>query len=130
MIEDGKIYFFRVGKAQYIYGKNSKQEKPYYCMKYKDSWAIDTGRRIFETTMPGRLLLNVDDPKNISIKKVEDEYMWFSSEEELYEKLDEIGSDNLDHVMWGLTPEKWIKPVEMKQPVGFSEIFKSDKNSL
>ena len=124
MIEDDKIYFFRVGKVQYIYGKNSKQEKPYYCMKYKDSWAIDTGRRIFETTMPGRLLLNVDDPKNISIKKVEDEYMWFSSEEELYEKLDEIGADNLDHVMWGLTPKKWIKPVEMHPPAGFNEIFK------
>ncbi len=124
MIEDGKIYFFRVGKAQCIYGKNSKQENPYYYMKYKDNWCIDTGRRIFETTMPGRLLLNVDDPKNISIKKVEDEYMWFSSEEELYEKLDEIGADNLDHVMWGLTPKKWIKPVEMHPPAGFNEIFK------
>ena len=99
-------------------------------MKYKDNWCIDTGRRIFETTMPGRLLLNIDDPKNMSIKKAEDEYLWFSSEEELYKKLDEIAADNLDHIMWGLTPSNWIKPVEMKQPVGFSEIFKSDKNSL
>lgn len=119
MIENNKIYFFRVGKAQYIYGKNETKEKPYYCMKYKDNWAIDTGRTIFETTMPGIFSLNFDDPKNISIKKREDEYMWFSSEEELYEKLDEIGSNNLDHIMWGLTPTKWVKPCKMQQPVSY-----------
>lgn len=116
MVEDDKLYFFRVGKAQYIYGKDNTKEKPYFCMKYNDGWAIDTGRRIFETTIPGMFSINLDDPKNISIKKREDEYMWFSSEEELYGKLDEIAADNLDHVMWGLTPKNWIRPGEMQPP--------------
>ena len=126
MIEDGSLCFFRVGKAQYIYGRNDAKDRPYWCMKYKDGWAIDTGRRIFETTMPGRMELDVSDPENISIKKVEDEYEHFSTEEDLFNRLDEIAADNLDHVMWGLTPKKWIKAVEMKPPVGYGEIFKNE----
>lgn len=102
MIENNKIYFFRVGEAQYIYGKNSNEGKPYWCMKYENRFAIDTGRNISECKFPV-------PPK--------DEQFSFETEEDLFEFLDNIASDNLDHVMWGLTPTKWVKPCKMQSPI-------------
>lgn len=101
MIEDNKIYFFRVGKAQYVYGKHIELEKQYWCMKYQDRFAIDTGRNISECRFPV--------PKK-------DEQFTFDTEEQLFAFLDSIAVDNLDHIMQGLTPANWIKPCEMTIP--------------
>ena len=124
-IEANKTYFFRVGNAQYIYGKDETKDKPYWHMKYQDNWAIDTGRNITESTMPGRIAVDLTDPKNVHFKKIEDEYTWFSTEEELFESLDKIGADNLDHIMWGLTPTAWIKETKMEQPIGYAAAYKN-----
>ena len=123
-IESNKTYFFRVGKAQYIYGKDETGDKPYWHMKYQDNWAIDTGRNITESTMPGKIAIDLTDLNNVHFKKIEDEYTQFSTEEELFESLDKIGADNLDHIMWGLTPTAWIKERKMEQPVGYADAFK------
>ena len=74
--------------------------------------------------MPGRIAVDLTDPKNVHFKKIEDEYAWFSTEEELFESLDKIGADNLDHIMWGLTPKAWIKETKMEQPIGYAAAYK------
>lgn len=124
MIEDNKIYFFKVGKAQYIYGKDTTYDKnaPYFHMKYENSWVIDTGRKIFENTFPRKIAEFDLFTGKTKFKTAKDEYVWFKSESELFNALDEIASQNLNHIMWPLTPTNWIKPCEMKEPVGYKQI--------
>ncbi len=98
------INYFRVGKVQYVYSPNDKEGYAYCCMKYDNNKVIDTGRGICENTFP---------------VTPEEDIKFFISKEELYKFLDKEATNNLDHVMWPLTPEKWIKPCEMQEPIGY-----------
>ena len=99
------INYFRAGNVQYVYGITDNDQ--YYCMKYDNKKAIDTGRNISEIGFP-------TTPKK--------DYKYFSTEEELYAFLDEEAANNLDHIMWPLTPVKWVKPYQMIAPEPYFKI--------